>query len=73
MILDEICGTVAAGLVSEQQVLDALADSSAALNIVLTGRNATAAMIEIADTVTEMVPHKHALETGIPAREGIEF
>ena len=73
LILDEICGTVAAGLISEQQVLDALADSSAALNIVLTGRNATAAMIEMADTVTEMVPHKHALETGIPAREGIEF
>ncbi len=73
LILDEICGTVSAGLVSEQQVLDALADSSATLNIVLTGRNATAAMIEKADTVTEMVPHKHALETGIPAREGIEF
>jgi len=73
LILDEICGTVAAGLISEQQVLEALADSSAALNIVLTGRNATAAMIEMADTVTEMVPHKHALETGIPAREGIEF
>ena len=73
LILDEICGTVSAGLVSEQQVLDALADSSATLNIVITGRNATAAMIGMADTVTEMLPHKHALETGIPAREGIEF
>ena len=73
LILDEICGTVTAGLISEQQVLDALVVSSDDLNIVLTGRNATAAMIEMADTVTEMVPHKHALETGIPAREGIEF
>ena len=73
LILDEICGTVAAGLVSEQQVLDALAASRDDLNIVLTGRNATAAMIEMADTVTEMVPHKHALETGSPAREGIGF
>jgi len=73
LILDEICGAVAAGLVSEQQVLDALVTSRDDLNIVLTGRNATAAMIEMADTVTEMVPHKHALEKGIPAREGIEF
>lgn len=73
LIMDEICGTVAAGLVTEQQVLDALAASRDDINIVLTGRNATPAMIEAADTVTEMVPHKHALEAGIPAREGIEF
>ncbi len=73
LVLDEICGAVAAGLVSEQQVLDALAASLDDINIVLTGRSATAAMIEMADTVTEMVPHKHALETGIPAREGVEF
>jgi cob(I)alamin adenosyltransferase len=73
LILDEICGTVSAGLVSEQQVLEAVAVSRDDLNIVLTGRNATMKMIEMADTVTEMVPLKHALETGIPAREGIEF
>ena len=73
LILDEICGAVTAGLVSEQQVLEAVAVSRDDLNIVLTGRNATMKMIEMADTVTEMVPLKHALETGIPAREGIEF
>ena len=73
LILDEICGTVTAGLVLEQQVLETIAASRDDLNIVLTGRNATIKMIEMADTVTEMVPLKHALETGIPAREGIEF
>ncbi|MDX2494661.1 MAG: cob(I)yrinic acid a,c-diamide adenosyltransferase [Desulfuromusa sp.] len=73
LILDEICGAVTCGLVDEQQVLDALNNSRDDLNIVLTGRGATTAMLELADTVTEMVPHKHALESGIPAREGIEF
>jgi len=73
LILDEICGTVSAGLISEQQVLDALASSRDDLNIVLTGRNATVAMIEAADTVSEMVPHKHALEAGVQARKGVEF
>ncbi|MCK4501782.1 MAG: cob(I)yrinic acid a,c-diamide adenosyltransferase [Desulfuromonadales bacterium] len=73
LVLDEICGTVAAGLVTEQQVLDALAAARNDLNIVLTGRNATAAMMALADTVTEMVPHKHALDAGVPARKGIEF
>lgn len=73
LILDEICGSVACKLVDEKQVLEAVENSRNDLNIVLTGRNATPAMIEMADTVTEMVPHKHALESGVPAREGVEF
>lgn len=73
LILDEICGAVSCGLIDENQVLDAVAHSRNDLNIVLTGRNATAAMIAMADTVTEMVPHKHALEKGVPARKGVEF
>jgi len=73
LILDEICGSVACGLIDENQVLEAVKTSRDDLNIVLTGRNATAAMIAMADTVTEMVPHKHALENGVPARRGVEF
>ena len=73
LILDEICGAVTCGLVDEKQVLDAVVGSRDDLNIVLTGRNATPAMIDLADTVTEMVPHKHALENGVPARKGVEF
>ena len=73
LILDEICGAVTCGLIEEKQVLEAVANARDDLNIVLTGRNATPAMIEIADTVTEMVPHKHALESGVPARKGVEF
>ncbi|WP_321365895.1 cob(I)yrinic acid a,c-diamide adenosyltransferase [uncultured Desulfuromusa sp.] len=73
LILDEICGSVSCGLIDEKQVLEALKGSRDDLNIVLTGRNATPAMIDMADTVTEMVPHKHALENGVPARKGVEF
>jgi len=73
LILDEICGSVACGLIDESQLLKAVEGSRDDLNIVLTGRNATPAIIEMADTVTEMVPHKHALESGIPARQGVEF
>jgi cob(I)alamin adenosyltransferase len=73
LILDEICGSIACGLIAEEQLLNAVADSRDDLNIVLTGRNATPKMIEMADTVTEMVPHKHALENGVPARKGIEY
>lgn len=73
LILDEICGAVAHDLVEEEALLESLRQSSDKVNIVLTGRGATAAMIALADTVSEMVPHKHALEQGVPAREGIEY
>ncbi len=43
------------------------------LNLLITGRNAPAALIDYADTVTEMVKVKHAFDAGIKARAGIEF
>lgn len=73
LVLDEICGTVALGLLDEETVLNAIRESADDFNLVLTGRGATEKMIELADTVSEMVPHKHALESGKPAREGVEF
>ena len=43
------------------------------LHLLMTGRNAPAALIDYADTVTEMVKIKHAFDAGIKARAGIEF
>jgi cob(I)alamin adenosyltransferase len=43
------------------------------VNIVATGRNAHDALIELADTVTEMRKVKHAYDRGIRARRGIDF
>ncbi len=73
LILDEICGTISAGLLDEDEVIAAVKQSRDDLNIVLTGRHASERLIALADTVTEMVPHKHALQNGIPAREGVEY
>jgi cob(I)alamin adenosyltransferase len=42
-------------------------------NVVLTGRDAPAEIIEIADTVTEMRKIKHAYDRGITGRKGIEY
>ena len=41
--------------------------------MILTGRYAVDALIEAADTVTEMTLVKHAFQKGIRARKGIEF
>ena len=47
--------------------------SSVMVHVVLTGRSAHAALVEIADTVTEMRQVKHAYESGILAQRGIEY
>jgi cob(I)alamin adenosyltransferase len=43
------------------------------VNIVATGRNAPAELVELADTVTEMRKVKHAFDRGIRARRGLDF
>lgn len=73
IILDELCGAVAHGLIDEQTVVTAITTAPAPLNIVLTGRNATKRLIDLADTVSEITPIKHALDLGIKAREGVEY
>ena len=73
VMLDEICGATYAGLVDESRVLELMAKAKAGSTLVLTGRNASEKMIAIADTVSEMVQHKHAMEQGTPAQKGVEF
>ena len=43
------------------------------VNIVITGRDAPAELVEIADTVTEMREVKHAYRQGIRAMRGIDY
>ena len=43
------------------------------VNVVITGRDAPSALIEIADTVTEMTEIKHAYQQGIRAKRGIDY
>lgn len=42
-------------------------------HVVITGRAAKQALIDIADTVTDMTPIKHAFKEGIRAQKGVEF
>jgi cob(I)alamin adenosyltransferase len=70
---DEICVAVHMGLISEEQLMELARARPANVELVLTGRNATAGIIEMADLVTEMVEVKHYYNTEkLPARPGIE-
>ena len=73
VVLDEICVAVSRGLLAEQEVIGGVAQTAPDTCVVLTGRNATAGLLALADTATEMVCLKHGLSAGIPAQKGIEW
>jgi cob(I)alamin adenosyltransferase len=73
VILDEICATVPTGLLTEDSIVALMEQRPPALTVVLTGRGATARLIALADTVTEMRAVKHAFDAGRKAQKGVEF
>jgi cob(I)alamin adenosyltransferase len=73
VVLDEITYPMNWGWIDAAAVIDAIRDRPAHVNVVATGRDAPDALIEIADTATEMVKIRHAYDRGIRARRGIDF
>lgn len=73
LILDELTYSVKYGWVDVAEVVDAVVNRAEGTNVIITGRNAPQELIDIADTVTEMVKVKHAYDKGIKAMKGIEF
>jgi cob(I)alamin adenosyltransferase len=72
VVLDEVCVAVALKLLPEAKILAVLDAKPAGVEIVLTGRRATPALLERADLVTEMAERKHYFAKGVRARDGIE-
>jgi len=73
MILDEIVYCYSKGLTGLGDIKTLTGSRDAHVEIVLTGRGADEALIELADLVTEMKSIKHPYEKGIKARKGIEY
>ena len=73
VILDEINRVLSLGMLSVEEVIKGLNQRSPKVEVVLTGRDAPAELIEIADIVTEMYPVKHYYQAGVKARRGIEW
>jgi cob(I)alamin adenosyltransferase len=73
VILDEINYAISYDMLDPAKVVAALKRKPEMVHVILTGRNAHASVIEIADTVTEMKQVKHAYEKGVMAQRGIEY
>jgi cob(I)alamin adenosyltransferase len=73
VVLDEITYPINYGWISGEEVAATIRDRPSHVSIVATGRDAPAELIEVADTVTEMVKVRHAYDRGIRARRGIDY
>lgn len=74
VLLDEINYCCGYGWISGQELADFITQEKPPwLHLILTGRNASPEVIEVADTVTEMTKIKHVFATGVKAEQGIDF
>lgn len=73
LILDEIVFCLAKGLADLDDIQHLIERRHPGVEIVLTGRDAPAQLVELADLVTEMKKIKHPFDQGIDARQGIDY
>jgi cob(I)alamin adenosyltransferase len=72
VVLDEFTYPLIYGWLPLEPVVEALKARPEAVHVVITGRRCPPPLVDLADTVTEMQPVKHAFAAGIPAQAGIE-
>lgn len=73
IVLDESIGAVSVGVLSLERLLAFLRDCPENREVVLTGRDPSAELLETADYITRMVKIRHPYDSGQPDREGVEY
>ena len=73
IILDELTYMLTYGYLDKKMVLTSLVNRPFNQHVIVTGRNASKELVEIADTVSEINDTKHAFNAGIKAQKGIDY
>lgn len=73
VVLDELTYLLSYGYLDAEDVLDALAQRTKMQHVIVTGRGASDALIELADTVSVIADEKHAYRAGVKAQRGIDL
>lgn len=73
VVLDELTYAFKYGWLPLDDVLAVVAARPPMQHVIVTGRAAPEALVEAADTVTEMQMVKHAFRAGVKAMQGMEF
>ncbi|YCH28897.1 cob(I)yrinic acid a,c-diamide adenosyltransferase [Erwinia sp. D4-22] len=73
VILDELTYMLSFGYLPLAEVITALSQRPVHQSVIITGRGCHRDILELADTVSEMRPVKHAFDAGIQAQQGIDW
>ncbi|WP_086868674.1 cob(I)yrinic acid a,c-diamide adenosyltransferase [Kosakonia pseudosacchari] len=73
VLLDELTYMVAYDYLPLETVLEALRKRPANQTVIITGRGCHRDILDLADTVSELRPVKHAFEAGVKAQQGIDY
>ncbi|EGD41236.1 cob(I)yrinic acid a,c-diamide adenosyltransferase [Nocardioides sp. WG-D5] len=73
LVLDEFTYPIKWGWVDAAEVASVLAERPGRQHVVITGRDADPAVLEVADLVTEMTKIKHPMDAGQKGQKGIEW
>ncbi|EMX9179346.1 cob(I)yrinic acid a,c-diamide adenosyltransferase [Citrobacter sedlakii] len=73
VVLDELTYMLAYHYLDTDAVIAAITARPAQQSVIVTGRGCHARLLDLADTVSEMRPVKHAFDSGIQAQVGIDW
>jgi cob(I)alamin adenosyltransferase len=73
VMLDELTYMITYEYIALDRVLAALANRPAMQHVVITGRACHRALIEVADTVSEVQSVKHAFDAGVRVQQGVDW
>lgn len=73
VLLDEMTYMVTYGYIDLEEVVEALENRPSEQSVIITGRAAHRTLTDMADTVSEVRNVKHAFDSGIKVRKGIDW
>ncbi|GGI77786.1 cob(I)yrinic acid a,c-diamide adenosyltransferase [Shewanella gelidii] len=73
VLLDELTYMVSYHYLDVERVVQALANRPAMQHVIITGRACHRRIVELADTVSDVTPIKHAFEQGVKAQQGFDY
>ncbi|MDP7592572.1 MAG: cob(I)yrinic acid a,c-diamide adenosyltransferase, partial [Litorilituus sp.] len=73
ILLDEITYMIAYKYIDIEELIAALKCRPKHQHVIITGRGCHRSIIELADTVSEVQPIKHAFDNGVKAQKGIDW
>ncbi|OIQ48370.1 MAG: cob(I)yrinic acid a,c-diamide adenosyltransferase [Gammaproteobacteria bacterium MedPE] len=73
VLLDELTYMVSYHYIDVEEVVQAIKNRPPMQHVIITGRACHRALLDIADTISEVKPTRHAFDNGVKARIGFDY